>query len=352
MKGVKHICIPALNVLLLWIGSFADELRIYKYLDEKVLYPNIENGLSIPCAGRDVPLLFPPPAFSPPSPPSMTSEDVLTTVIFDQNGFGIHETKTAETDSKSTKQPNFGPMPGIKTLTENDSSQSMKLNTSATSSTCGRGAIGPTGQRGEPGPPGPQGLPGVPGPVGPIGTSGFPGPPGSPGPPGKAGEPGPPGQRGPRGKRGRSGGYGSTSEKRGVTGAKDNGSSGVLIFPTAEMMYGIAVEGLIAYRTDTKRLYYRDHITWRAIRMSTCGDRVIDWDTGEECDDGNYINEDDCVGCRRPFCGDGYLHARKEECDGTEFGGKTCSSMKKGWTGGLLCSHNCRIITSRCRKRT
>ena len=42
----------------------------------------------------------------------------------------------------------------------------------------------------------------------------------------------------------------------------------MVIFPTAEAMYGVRLEGLIAYRSDVKQIYFRDHITWRAIRVS------------------------------------------------------------------------------------
>ena len=43
----------------------------------------------------------------------------------------------------------------------------------------------------------------------------------------------------------------------------------MVIFPSAEAMYGVRLEGLIAYRSDVKQLYFRDHITWRSIRVNT-----------------------------------------------------------------------------------
>ena len=52
-----------------------------------------------------------------------------------------------------------------------------------------------------------------------------------------------------------------------------------------------------------------------ADRVSTtyCGDGSID--AGEECDDGNFVNGDDCnVACALPFCGDG-LPNPLEQCD-------------------------------------
>jgi cysteine-rich repeat protein len=44
-----------------------------------------------------------------------------------------------------------------------------------------------------------------------------------------------------------------------------------------------------------------------------CGDGNLD--PGEECDDGNQINDDACVNCKKAFCGDGFVEAGVEECD-------------------------------------
>jgi cysteine-rich repeat protein len=47
--------------------------------------------------------------------------------------------------------------------------------------------------------------------------------------------------------------------------------------------------------------------------MAYCGDGVRD--TGEECDDGNQLNNDACSNdCRIPICGDGLIQLG-EECD-------------------------------------
>ncbi len=47
---------------------------------------------------------------------------------------------------------------------------------------------------------------------------------------------------------------------------------------------------------------------------SGCGDGQID--AGEECDDGNDVNEDRCLNdCRLNVCGDGILNGGYEECD-------------------------------------
>ncbi|MEZ4310924.1 MAG: hypothetical protein R3F14_23020, partial [Polyangiaceae bacterium] len=52
----------------------------------------------------------------------------------------------------------------------------------------------------------------------------------------------------------------------------------------------------------------------RAQKPLNCGNGIVD--PGEQCDDGNDDNTDDCIyNCRKPHCGDGYLHAGVEECD-------------------------------------
>lgn len=55
-----------------------------------------------------------------------------------------------------------------------------------------------------------------------------------------------------------------------------------------------------------------------------CGDGVVD--TGEECDDGNTDNTDACPAtCRAAFCGDAFVQAGVEECDdGTNADWSSC----------------------------
>ena len=45
-----------------------------------------------------------------------------------------------------------------------------------------------------------------------------------------------------------------------------------------------------------------------------CGNRRIDTDAGEECDDNND-DTDDCAQCKRAICGDGFVRAGFEQCD-------------------------------------
>ncbi len=60
------------------------------------------------------------------------------------------------------------------------------------------------------------------------------------------------------------------------------------------------------------------------------------------CDDGNCKSEPDCV------CGDGSIDAG-EECDGMNFGAKTCADyVGEGATGSLVCNAQCKIDSTAC----
>ncbi|NMC71181.1 MAG: DUF4215 domain-containing protein, partial [Myxococcales bacterium] len=51
-----------------------------------------------------------------------------------------------------------------------------------------------------------------------------------------------------------------------------------------------------------------------AAQDTGCGNGVVE--AGEECDDGNSLNDDGCtVLCTFPRCGDGLLDRSSEECD-------------------------------------
>ena len=45
-----------------------------------------------------------------------------------------------------------------------------------------------------------------------------------------------------------------------------------------------------------------------------CGTGIVD--DGELCDDGNMIDTDACIACKKAVCGDGYVEATVESCDG------------------------------------
>jgi cysteine-rich repeat protein len=66
---------------------------------------------------------------------------------------------------------------------------------------------------------------------------------------------------------------------------------------------------------------------------AVCGDGVVG--PGEQCDDGNTVNTDACVGpnCRTAVCGDGYVEAGVEACDNGAANG----------TPGNRCQANCTV---------
>jgi len=41
----------------------------------------------------------------------------------------------------------------------------------------------------------------------------------------------------------------------------------LVVFANAAAMHAVSLEGLIAYRADVKQLFFRDHITWRSLRV-------------------------------------------------------------------------------------
>src|SRR5690606_16105294 len=85
-------------------------------------------------------------------------------------------------------------------------------------------------------------------------------------------------------------------------------------------------------------------------KLPTCGDGIIDDEDGEVCDDGPNNSDlapnacrNDCQPAR---CGDGVIDDG-EECDGENFGGKTCGDYEFA-TGSLTCTSSCTIDTSAC----
>ncbi|MEM2919036.1 MAG: hypothetical protein QXY62_06025, partial [Candidatus Altiarchaeota archaeon] len=69
------------------------------------------------------------------------------------------------------------------------------------------------------------------------------------------------------------------------------------------------------------------------------------WGTWTTCSSNQVCQNGQCVSAGA-VCGNGKLESG-EECDGTDFGGKTCSNY--GCTGGsLTCTSGCKISTSSC----
>jgi cysteine-rich repeat protein len=90
----------------------------------------------------------------------------------------------------------------------------------------------------------------------------------------------------------------------------------------------------------------KDH----ADTFAKCPDGILD-DAFEQCDDGNLIEEDDCLtSCKLPICGDTVAHVLvtpTEQCDFPDFAGATCNSL--GFAAGTLnCTSTCRFDTSQC----
>lgn len=143
--------------------------------------------------------------------------------------------------------------------------------------------------------------------------------------PGKPGSPGHPGRKGERGR---------------------DGVPGVIIFSNANEMNNVRLEGMVAYRSDVKQMFYRDDVTWRALKPSRCGDGILD--PGEECDDGNNDYSDFCINCKKSFCGDGFVNRYTEQCDWRNFSDKSCASIYQRMTGRVTCSRHCQIFYGRC----
>ena len=72
---------------------------------------------------------------------------------------------------------------------------------------------------------------------------------------------------------------------------------------------------------------------------SGCGDGTVDETRGEECDDGNLLDDDMCTHtCKRPYCGDGIVSA---------FLGEACDDgVNDGAYGG--CGFGCGYLSPRC----
>ncbi len=77
----------------------------------------------------------------------------------------------------------------------------------------------------------------------------------------------------------------------------------------------------------------------------TCGDGVVDAD--EDCDDMNADNTDACLDtCVAASCGDGFVQAGVEDCEGT-VGDATCEALGEPG-GGITCDDACTLDASTC----
>lgn len=339
-------------VLCLYLSMFTTvvwsmELSLtYKYLDNTLYsvplfakFEDINSTLSGMNQHEVFKLRFPPPPLLPPPPPSYNGDinAILREAIFTSMNAKLKGEEYGKETGKNTKGANGkhkGPKPtwsACQQLFTDEKWPPFVPSGNHDNQTGGKKLRGPKGA------PGPSGLPG---PIGPIGPAGRPGKDGG------KGDIGDPGPRGPSGVDGLPG----TSGVQGPPGPRGlDGLPGLVIFPNAAAMYGVQLEGLVAYRADVKQLFFRDNLAWRAIKSSRCGDGVVDRESGEQCDDGNDDIHDECVFCRQSFCGDGTRNTQKEECDGRDFGGLSCTTYRPGTTGSLSCTARCTISTQKCR---
>ncbi|ELT91533.1 hypothetical protein CAPTEDRAFT_221378 [Capitella teleta] len=357
-QGMRHghWCKMALRLLcaLLWIQTvFSDSMGLpYKYLDNNLYAVTVgsdpdreSNAILLGIGGTR----FPPPPIFPPPPPALDGDTntLLRQAIFNNlemrmkgensiepiekdYGSGVADVCNEYFSMKEKNDEPIGPEPQISPI-------------GLPGPPGEKGSRGRRGKKGPMGPKGDQGPAGIQGPVGPVGPQGLTGLPGEVGPKGSPGIAGPKGSRGRRGSKGHHGQPGSPGE-RGLDGVP-----GLVVFPDATSMFGVQLEGLVAYRSDVKQLYFRDHVTWRAIRITKCGDGILDREQGEQCDDGNEDYHDACIACRKARCGDGIRHHGHEQCDGRDFGNQSCASLRNGMTGTLICTSKCQISYQRCR---
>ncbi|XP_055075405.1 uncharacterized protein [Misgurnus anguillicaudatus] len=239
-----------------------------------------------------------------------------------------------------------------------------------------KGEMGPMGELGVTGKRGPTGRPGKRGKQGPEGEKGSLGPVGPIGPPGLRGYPGPPGMPasglfvvGEKGEKGLPGppGYCDCSSQSAALQhrSKYDKVPAIFVVSSEEELKGLETDNALAFRKDQRSLYFKDENGWEPIQLmalqatermmgenGVCGDGVVQEVSGEECDDGNKFVTDDCVGCKKAYCGDGYRNEGVEECDGKDFGYQTCKSYLPGTFGQLRCTDSCFIDSTGCKYRT
>ncbi|KAF4077751.1 hypothetical protein AMELA_G00211560 [Ameiurus melas] len=246
-----------------------------------------------------------------------------------------------------------------------------------------KGETGPKGEAGVTGTRGPTGRPGKRGKQGSKGQTGRIGPMGPAGPPGLNGQPGPPGVPasvlyvgGEKGEMGTPGPPGpcdcSSSDTNGLGSAslqrrdKFTKVSAIFVVNGEKELSDLDAVNTLAFCKERKSLYFKDADGWNPIQLlpvramerkeraawEECGDGEVQMMNGEECDDGNQVVTDECVGCKKAYCGDGYRHDGAEECDGKDFGYQTCRTYLPGTFGQLRCTDSCIIDSTGCKNAT
>jgi hypothetical protein len=339
-ETMLRVCITAHLVAILFFRTIEPmEMSVtYRYLDNAIytvpLFARLDDVNETLANFEDNFLKqFPPPPLFPPPPPSYdgNTNALVREAIFSNMNYGVIQ-KFDDRDPATTGSYKFPKAwAECKQVISNNKEPKNSELVDRPNDVSVRGPRGKRGFAGPPGPPGQVGPIGPPGKAGKDGLQGIPGEKGPKGPPGKDGLDGSPGLQGPPGLRGM------------------DGLPGLVIFSNAAAMYGVQLEGLIAYRSDVKQLYFRDNVAWRVVRATRCGDGIIDTDSGEQCDDGNDNANDNCVSCRLSYCGDGVRNNITEQCDGRDFGRQSCATYRPGTTGSLVCGADCTISDTKCR---
>lgn len=94
--------------------------------------------------------------------------------------------------------------------------------------------------------------------------------------------------------------------------------------------------GNVVVSVEGKTLLSQPTVTYTLVGPSVCGDGFVDTSNFESCDDGNAADDDACPGgCRTAYCGDGFVWAGVEQCDGGPSCNANCTASTCGAGGSL-----------------
>lgn len=96
----------------------------------------------------------------------------------------------------------------------------------------------------------------------------------------------------------------TAADAGGVASFKVAGQGGITVEAVCQDGPGLKGDSLVAACPGVKI----------PVSSPSCGNGILE--TGEVCDDKNNDATDACVNCQKAVCGDGFLHAGAEECDG------------------------------------
>lgn len=94
--------------------------------------------------------------------------------------------------------------------------------------------------------------------------------------------------------------------------------------------------GTVVVDVEGTTLASQPVVVYELVGSSICGDGFVDTANFESCDDGNTADDDACPStCETAFCGDGFVWAGVEECDGGPSCNSSCQSSTCGVNGSL-----------------